>query len=195
MGTKTLFGVKQLLTTFDAADICYVTPNTIKNWIKSGQLKAYCTPGGHYRIRKEDLDRFVQEHQMATKAMGEPKGRPRVLAIGLERDEAFVASLHPDNYEVVHASSAFEAGIKTVMLDPDVIIVDSDQTNESEVEGICMAVKNIDSIKHIPIVAIAGAESAKRDKPKLGATEYLSRPYDNDDLASTVDRWAFKMIG
>jgi excisionase family DNA binding protein len=195
MGTKSLFGVKQLLTTFDAADICYVTPNTIKNWIKSGQLKAYCTPGGHYRIRKEDLDRFVQEHQMATKTMGEPKVKPRVLAVGLEEDADLLGILKPENYEVLFAASIFEAGIKTVMLDPDVFIVDVDKSTDSEIEGICKAVKTIDSIKHIPVIAVSADEAVGRDRMRVGATEYITRPLREDELTSAVDRWAFKMLG
>lgn len=194
MGTKTLFGVKQLLTTFDAADLLYVTPNTIKNWIKTGSLKAYCTPGGHYRIRKEDLDRFVQEHQMATKAIGEPKARPQVLAIGLESDPVLLQALAPENYDVDHASSVFEAGIKVVMRSPDVILVDVDNV-DGELEGISKTIKNIDSLKHIPVIAIVNAESESRERARLNATELITRPVNLEELANTVDRWAFKMLG
>lgn len=193
MGTKSLFGVKQLLTTFDAADICYVTPNTIKNWIKSGQLKAYCTPGGHYRIRKEDLDRFVQEHQMATKTVGEPKIKPRVLAVAMESDPSLPEILEADNYELMHASSSFEAGIRTIILDPDIILVDSQRSSVEEIEGICRAVKTIDSIKHIPVLVITNDPDFD-DRIKVGAADYIVRPFKNEDLTSAVDRWAFKML-
>ena len=39
----------------EAAKILGVTTQTVKNYIYSGKLRSYRTPGGHYRIRHEDL--------------------------------------------------------------------------------------------------------------------------------------------
>ena len=46
---------KEILTTREAAQLLKVTPQTIKNYIYSGKLKALQTPGGHHRIKKADL--------------------------------------------------------------------------------------------------------------------------------------------
>lgn len=51
-------------TTGQAARVCFVTPETILNWIKGGRLKAYRTAGGQYRIRVEDLRAFMAESGM-----------------------------------------------------------------------------------------------------------------------------------
>ncbi|OGO42664.1 MAG: hypothetical protein A2Z04_00835 [Chloroflexi bacterium RBG_16_57_9] len=37
---------------------------TVIRWIKLGKLRAYPTPGGHRRIRKEDFLDFLRAHQM-----------------------------------------------------------------------------------------------------------------------------------
>lgn len=50
----------QLLTTRDVARYCGVTSVTVSRWIRGGRLKAYTTPGGHYRIRKQDFKEFLE---------------------------------------------------------------------------------------------------------------------------------------
>ena len=46
---------KDILRTREAAELLKVTPQTIKNYIYAGKLKALRTPGGHHRIRRSDL--------------------------------------------------------------------------------------------------------------------------------------------
>ncbi len=42
----------------DCAVILGVTPKTIRRAVEQGRLPAVRTPGGHYRIRREDLERY-----------------------------------------------------------------------------------------------------------------------------------------
>ncbi|MCK5554458.1 MAG: HD domain-containing protein [Deltaproteobacteria bacterium] len=42
----------------EAAEILGVTVQTIKNYIYGGRIQSYKTPGGHHRIRREDLRSF-----------------------------------------------------------------------------------------------------------------------------------------
>jgi excisionase family DNA binding protein len=43
------------LTPKQAAQYLNLSLSTIKNYIYSGRLKSYKTPGGHHRIKEEDL--------------------------------------------------------------------------------------------------------------------------------------------
>ena len=56
---------KEILNTREAAALLNVTPQTIKNYIYAGKLKALKTPGGHHRIRRADLEKlgFFQSDQ------------------------------------------------------------------------------------------------------------------------------------
>lgn len=47
------------LTTGEAAEFCSVTRDTIFKWIRAGHLPAHRTAGGHHRIDRGDLERFV----------------------------------------------------------------------------------------------------------------------------------------
>jgi len=55
---------KSFLTTFEISQICEVNPTTVQNWVKGKKLKAYVTPGGHRRVRREDLISFMREFGM-----------------------------------------------------------------------------------------------------------------------------------
>ena len=46
---------KSVFTTFETAKLCHVSPLSIINWVNAGRLPAFRTPGGHRRIRREDL--------------------------------------------------------------------------------------------------------------------------------------------
>jgi two-component system OmpR family response regulator len=52
-------GIK-LLTATEVARYCGVTSVTVSRWIRGNKLRAYTTPGGHYRIRKRDFKEFLE---------------------------------------------------------------------------------------------------------------------------------------
>jgi len=54
---------KGYVTTFQAADILSVTPDSILKWIKSGKVQARRTPGGHYRISRQEIDLLLKKSQ------------------------------------------------------------------------------------------------------------------------------------
>jgi excisionase family DNA binding protein len=55
---------KLILTTFDAAKLCNANITSIKNWIEKGEIVAFRTPGGHFRIERRALSDFLERHQM-----------------------------------------------------------------------------------------------------------------------------------
>ncbi len=36
-----------------------VTASVVRYWIRAGKVRAIATPGGHYRIRQDELDRLL----------------------------------------------------------------------------------------------------------------------------------------
>lgn len=53
-------------TTGQVARYCFVTSDTIVNWIHAGSLPAQRTPGGQHRILLADLLAFQRAHGMST---------------------------------------------------------------------------------------------------------------------------------
>src|SRR3989338_3939410 len=58
-------GEDKPLTTFEVSKICGVVHSTVSNWIDEGKLNAYRTPGGHRRIRKNDLLLFLKLYEIS----------------------------------------------------------------------------------------------------------------------------------
>ena len=53
---------KRYLTVKEAAKLLEVTPLTLRNWDKSGKLKAYSNPINNYRIYKpENIEFFLRK--------------------------------------------------------------------------------------------------------------------------------------
>ena len=48
------------LTSRDIAAYCQVSKSTVLEWIKSGRLKAFSLPSGHYRIDIKDFREFLK---------------------------------------------------------------------------------------------------------------------------------------
>jgi len=48
-----------MFSTGKVARLLSVTPDTVLKWIKSGQLRARRTAGGHYRVAQRDLDSLI----------------------------------------------------------------------------------------------------------------------------------------
>jgi excisionase family DNA binding protein len=62
------------LSTGQAARYCYVTSDTIVNWIQTRRLMAQKTAGGQYRIRVGDLREFMRASDMRTDLLEEEQG-------------------------------------------------------------------------------------------------------------------------
>ena len=54
------------LTTGQAAQLCAVTPATVLSWIRKGRLAGIRTAGGHYRIKRENLEPLLIEEGLSS---------------------------------------------------------------------------------------------------------------------------------
>ena len=71
---KDLRPAQVAFSTGQAARYCFVTADTILNWINSGSLTAQRTVGGQYRIRSQDLLAFMRDHGMSTELLESEMG-------------------------------------------------------------------------------------------------------------------------
>src|SRR5262247_3783331 len=59
---------KTIYTTHEVSRLLHVNPRSVINWIEQNLLPSYRTPGGHRRIRHDDLLAFLRKHQIPTPA-------------------------------------------------------------------------------------------------------------------------------
>src|SRR3954471_24985395 len=55
---------KDIFTTHEVAQMLSVDISTIIDWIDQKKLAGYRTPGGHRRVRREDLFSFLKTYHM-----------------------------------------------------------------------------------------------------------------------------------
>src|SRR5499427_9548442 len=55
---------KAIYTTHDVSRLLHVNPRSVINWIEQDLLQSFRTPGGHRRVRHEDLLVFLRKHKI-----------------------------------------------------------------------------------------------------------------------------------
>ena len=174
-------------TTFEAAKICHVTHHSIKNWIKQGLIKASRTPGGHYRILEDDLDRFREKYDMFPREKG-PSQR-RVMIVDDDPDALALMEniLTDDGFELVKVSNATEVGLKAAQMGPDLILLDFLMPEINGFE-VCKALRDNELTRSIPIMAVT-CLTKEQDIERIfacGADEYLAKPFRVDQMLEKV---------
>ena len=126
MGDKKDFKDKAVFTTYDAARICNANIASIKNWIAKGLLRAFRTPGGHYRIKRRDLELFVQKYNMPY-PFGD-KTRKRVYLLGWTKRTAASVQKVVTPHHFKGFADPMEAALCIGLERPDVLLVDLKST-------------------------------------------------------------------
>jgi len=149
----------RFFTTSEVARYCAVTNDGVLKWIKSGKLRAFSTPGGHYRISTDDFRAFLEKYDMPIDEsffLGETRERS-VLVVDDEADireivRRVLTELDPD-LRVDEASDGYEAGIKIGSAAPDLVIMD---VMMPRVDGIslCRSIRDNPRTKDVKVLAI-----------------------------------------
>ena len=149
---------KDVFTTFDVAKICNANITSIKNWIERGKLKAFRTPGGHYRIRKQVLIEFLDLYEMPNPfEMGEDKS---VLVLGNDPGvvELIRRSLGGDA-EVTGTDSPLEAAIMLGDIKPTCLIIDLAMDASSGIE-LVSKVRGHKSLRRTSIISYTATDES-----------------------------------
>ena len=184
---------KSFFTTFETAKLCYVSPLSIINWANAGRLPAFRTPGGHRRIRREDLVRFMRDNGIPLpEELREGSGRPKVLVVDDEAKIRQVLSKHlatrSTPYEVQTAADGFETGRLVVTFRPDVVLLDLKMAGLDGFQ-ICRAIKADPDTSSTVVIAMTGYYSPETEARILecGAVRCFAKPVDPSTLSSFID--------
>lgn len=175
---------KDVFTTFEAARICNANISSIKNWIDKGELEAFRTPGGHYRIEKRFLDRFLKRHDMPNPFTAGRKKKILVVQLdkGLYQE---VLSRFGDEHELFFADDAVDGVLKIGQWRPDIAVVDS-RVPGLDILGLCSRVREHDDLAGLKLLALFGKDDSfgEAELKEAGATKGL--PQDQSDLLTLI---------
>ncbi|NIM00434.1 MAG: response regulator [Acidobacteria bacterium] len=175
---------RRFFTTTEVARYCEVSNDGVLKWIKSGKLRAFSTPGGHYRVSAEDFREFlklyafpIQESFFGTETSA--ARTRRVLVVDDEPDQReilvrLLSKIDPD-WVVDQAADGYEAGIKIGMNRPDLVVLD---IMMPKVDGLslCRTIRSNQETRSIRILAITGEPGKKALALEAGADVCLIKP-------------------
>jgi CheY-like chemotaxis protein len=171
-----------------------VTINAVKKWIASGKLVAFRTPGGHYRVNREDFIVFLGKYKLDIKEEVFPN-RQKILIIDDEMSvvEYIKGALETmaQGYLIETAGDGYEALIKVGDFKPELLVLDIRMPNINGFE-VCRRIKGDGATKQIKILAVTAY--GKDDIEKIiqcGADLCLPKPIKLKDFQKSV----LKLIG
>jgi len=184
---------KAVFTTFEAAKLCHVSPLSIINWVNASRLPAFRTPGGHRRIRREDLARFMRENGIPLpEELRDGSGRPRVLVVD---DEAGIRDVIAESlarrsvpYDVMTAADGFEAGRLVATFRPDVVLLDLRMPGLDGFQ-VCRTIKGDSETAATVVIAMTGYHTVETEARivECGAVRCLSKPIEPSAIAAVID--------
>ncbi len=173
---------RSFFTTFEISEICEVNPTTVQNWVKENKLKAYVTPGGHRRVRREDLIAFLKQFGMPIPASLADRRR-LILVVDDDKEVLdLLVSVMKYSDEKVEISTA-ESGVEALLFigewKPALVILDVMLPGMNGIE-VCKKLRSNLATRKIRIVAISGAHEPEiRDRIlKAGADLFFTKPLD-----------------
>ncbi|MDR1787338.1 MAG: helix-turn-helix domain-containing protein [Treponema sp.] len=180
----------RIFSALEVSSICGVVNQTVINWIRSGFLKAFTTPGGQYRVYASDLLVFLEKRGMgesidALRIVTECSDWQTVLIASDSKaqSEKIAAALRDEfpGQKIVVASTSFNAGKLLGLYRPGFIILDA------ALEGISVAAIREEKSFGKPYIILikagkADASMAEQDKPDA----VLHYPPDLKKLAALV---------
>lgn len=185
--------MEDILTVYQAAKICNVSPKTMINWIEASHIEAYKTVGGHRRIKRGDLEIFMRKQGIPLPEGELEESRKRILVVDDDPIivETIVQALEEDDhgYEVISASDGFEAGLQVNHFKPHILILD---IMMPDIKGydVCKRIKTDPETKDIQIIVLSAyLDEEKFNKMKeYGADACFSKPLPLPQLKAEVAR-------
>jgi excisionase family DNA binding protein len=146
-------------TTFQVAKALGVSPPTVVNWVNSGLLVAHRTPGGHRRIKREDIVAFAREHEYPLtdeiSAGNATTSTRKVLIVDDDVDWSSMVSQYltvKGGYDVEVAETGFAAGLAVARRKPQVILMDIHLPGMDGFDALRM-IQDDPEMRGIPVVA------------------------------------------
>ena len=179
---------KSIYTTHEVSRLLHVNPRSVIIWIEQNLLPSYRTPGGHRRIRREDLLAFLRKHQIPTPG---PLVDEKFNVLIVEDEEEITKILktyfeRQGGYEIHSATDGISALIEVGRAKPDLLILDIMIPGVDGIE-VCRRIK-ADATNKTAIIAISGQPDWEKRILQAGADSFMAKPLDLEKLQTEAKR-------
>ena len=184
------------LTTGEAARMCGVQLNTIKNWIRSGEIPAIRTPGGHWRIPRSAFLSFMSRMGISlsmTSDRNKPGQKPCILIID---DDPVAHDLMSDIlalefpwFEIRSVRDGYTGLIEIGLYQPELILLDIMMPGINGLEIIQRLKQANSPMPHARVIAVTAASDRRLVVNRIraaGPEALLFKPLEPTKLIEAV---------
>jgi len=190
--------MKEILKPRELANLCGISPDTVRSWCAKKQIKFATTAGGHKRFSKEDVLEFLKAQGFPLPKTG--KLSPvRILVIDNNRAHCreLVSSLQKKTaFNVKEASEGYEIGRMVAEFDPNVLFLDP-STPDIDVFKICRDIQARATADQKKMIVISGSpdDSVFQIVREAGADDCVIQPFEKVEFLIESIRENFKIAG
>ncbi len=181
---------QKLLSTHDIARSLSVDISTVSNWIDSGKLKAFKTPGGHRRILKKDFMEFVRKYNMP--AANVEKDQLKILVVDdeevIRNNVKKIVKKKYSDAEIYEATDGFTAGKVLGSEEISLVLLDLKMPGMDGFE-VMKQIKDDPQLGYPAIVVITGYPQVGLEEQVkgLGAQHLLIKPFEVKQLLDILE--------
>lgn len=180
---------KEFLSPKECGKIAGVFQTTVIYWIKNKGLKAHRSPGGHYKVSKQELLRFLDKHDIYNIDRTK-KNRYKIYVIDDEKSvqEAIKQTLTPEfDVFIWDLTTPLMQELKKIL--PDLILLDIKLPDKDGFQ-IFNEIKSDLNTRGIPIVFLSGMtdEETVVKGLKTNAEDYIKKPFLLEELKLRIKK-------
>ncbi|KYK36697.1 MAG: response regulator [Theionarchaea archaeon] len=155
----------------------YDDPDSVK---KLGSVLSEILRQAHLSLSME-----IAENMLVFRIFPAKTGKPKILIVEEKLDSLLSLKYELEqNYEVIDAQNGEEA-LKKAQERPDVIVLDMALPHMDGAE-VYSTLKRDESTENIPVI-VMGSEGMSEEFTRVGADEYITKPFELSDLRALVE--------
>lgn len=156
---------KEVFTTFEVARICNANITSIKNWIEDGEIRAFRTPGGHYRIERGVLIDFLDRYSMPNPFTTSDEKRIVLYAADAALPELLRRQMGRD-HDIQGSDDIIEGGFLLGLSKPNVLVAEVKKDSLNGLALIGMMRKSL-SYNSVRVIALTDESISGDDLKNL----------------------------
>ncbi len=144
---------KANFTPHEVASLLGVHHNTIKNWIRRGDIHAFTTVGGHFRVPRREVARLVTERGLPVpRELADAAGVVYVVAADRKPAQTLGKELGP-SWHLCSFTDPFEAVMAMGRISPDLLVWDLGLPGV-DVAALARRVRQDPALRRVKVLAL-----------------------------------------
>ena len=170
--------MKKFFSTTEIAELLEVNRYTVSLWVDRGSMKALVTPGGHKKVPREEVARFIQSRGGTLPPELCEEQRRKILVVddepGVSRVISDLIQINFPNIDVEEFNNPVNALLSMGKTPPDMILLDIVMPGMDGV-SVCRRIRENEALSSMRIIAMSGRadNDLVRQVEKAGADDFF----------------------